>query len=93
MLGQSRGSTLEKPGSLPTMTRSVLPETALVTRPPKEVIIWRTRSLPSSSPHPPPTCHSRPRRSTRFRLPEIFTHAATLERTVDASYLWRDMVP
>mmetsp|Transcript_44026 Transcript_44026/g.146761 ORF Transcript_44026/g.146761 Transcript_44026/m.146761 type:complete len:284 (+) Transcript_44026:711-1562(+) len=47
--------TLDAPGSLPTMSTSVRPETELVTLPPKASTIALTRALPSSRPAPPPT--------------------------------------
>mmetsp|Transcript_21868 Transcript_21868/g.62074 ORF Transcript_21868/g.62074 Transcript_21868/m.62074 type:complete len:202 (+) Transcript_21868:101-706(+) len=52
--------TLLKPGSFPTTRKSVRPETADVTLPPKLVIIFLALSFPSCSPSPPPTSGKRP---------------------------------
>mmetsp|Transcript_11001 Transcript_11001/g.28245 ORF Transcript_11001/g.28245 Transcript_11001/m.28245 type:complete len:204 (+) Transcript_11001:346-957(+) len=52
--------TLLKPGSLPTSRMLVLPDTLLVTRPPKASTIRFTLSLPRFSPAPPPTSGNTP---------------------------------
>mmetsp|Transcript_93723 Transcript_93723/g.244131 ORF Transcript_93723/g.244131 Transcript_93723/m.244131 type:complete len:229 (+) Transcript_93723:138-824(+) len=52
--------TLLKPGSLPTTSTSVFPETAEVTLPPKLSIIFLVRALPSSRPAPPPISGNTP---------------------------------
>mmetsp|Transcript_13851 Transcript_13851/g.39059 ORF Transcript_13851/g.39059 Transcript_13851/m.39059 type:complete len:233 (-) Transcript_13851:969-1667(-) len=58
--------TLLIPGSFPTTRMSVLPEIALVTLPPKLMIIPLTLSLPKLRPEPPPTSGKTPVRTQVF---------------------------
>mmetsp|Transcript_9602 Transcript_9602/g.23931 ORF Transcript_9602/g.23931 Transcript_9602/m.23931 type:complete len:208 (-) Transcript_9602:406-1029(-) len=64
------------PGSLPTIRRSVTPDTAEVTRPPKLSTIFFVRSFPRLRPPPPPTSgkmpvstHVRPSMQPAFASP------------------------
>mmetsp|Transcript_27326 Transcript_27326/g.56483 ORF Transcript_27326/g.56483 Transcript_27326/m.56483 type:complete len:313 (+) Transcript_27326:601-1539(+) len=58
--------TLLAPGSLPTTTKFVFPDTPVVTLPPKDSIICFVLSLPRSKPLPPPTSGKIPVRTNFF---------------------------
>mmetsp|Transcript_8791 Transcript_8791/g.16025 ORF Transcript_8791/g.16025 Transcript_8791/m.16025 type:complete len:208 (+) Transcript_8791:78-701(+) len=58
--------TLLLPGSFPTRTKSVFPDTAEVTRPPKDSIMPVVRSLPSTNPLPPPISGNTPVKTKRL---------------------------
>mmetsp|Transcript_29269 Transcript_29269/g.53664 ORF Transcript_29269/g.53664 Transcript_29269/m.53664 type:complete len:289 (+) Transcript_29269:593-1459(+) len=62
----SAWETLLLPGSLPTRTKSVFPDTAEVTRPPKDSIMPFVRSLPSVNPVPPPSSGKTPVKTKRL---------------------------